>query len=263
MLGAAYHAPMRPLLLALLCALPLPAGDPPDAAAVHALVAQLGADDPAARDRAFAALVAMGDPVSGLIRAELAGEAGKDAEVQARGKECLEKIAANLKLKKMWERDPQKDLDAWIAERTCGTCGNKAPWKVWPLKHDQLRDSLPRARVYVMDWTCCQDRPVESVFLAVCRDPDAVFEIHGPADLDRLGACAMPIRSANDFELVVSSLFGILSDLPWDGPLGYQPTPIAVKTEKGHFVTHEPNSLLYADWDPEVQKLHVEKRPIR
>jgi hypothetical protein len=228
------------LLLALLA---LPAlADPPDAATVDGWIRDLGDDDAGKRDAAEKRLAETGDPVLGKLKVFLAkGEAGPEALAR------MQRLVEGMEHAKWWEKTwTEKPLDLaldYVKDRRCGTCRqNRVPYKVVALEHAALAKRFPDLRFFVLDWDCCEDKPIATVVLAVGRAVDVRIEISGIADWPTKIAPYVPAVKSAEEAREAGSLLVSLSEQPihYDEKVIVDPSRGEVDGAEGCFTVSIP-----------------------
>jgi hypothetical protein len=209
---------MRRLLLSLSLCLPLFA-DPPT---LDALVRDLGSDSAATRDRASVALAGQPPEAIPALRAALEGAPGKDAEVAVRLQAAIRAIERVARRAEIWKRPAEEDLKKLLQGHVC-TCGNKTPWKDYAIEHELLEERMPECRIWVLDWTCCQRKPVSSRVIVVCRNPDAVLDLTTMTDLTKLASRLPAVKTSADAATAGGIAGGLMQLMKWEGPFEFEP----------------------------------------
>lgn len=199
------------VLVAALIAFAVPEAGAQEPPSIPELVRQLGDEDAAVRDRADRAIEERGEGALEALRAELAKDDGSDGERAMRLRRCVERIEEQMRWTRLWKEAPADLVREHLRSETCGLCGNKKPWDVVAVSDASLERRFPGCRFFILDWICCQDRPVSSRVLAVGNRAGAMFDIDLPATfIERLQPFIAPQRTAAEAVETADALMSLL-----------------------------------------------------
>lgn len=228
------------LVLLAALALPVPAG-PPDDASLDAWIRELADEDAAKRDEAERKLLEAGDAALAKVRGELSREGPHDAEAAARLKRIVAVAEHAAWWAKSWAESPQELAREFVKEERCGLCG-RAPYEVTEVKHEGLAKRFPDVKFFVLDWICCQDRPMATRVLAVGKPVDAFVEVGGRGGwVAKFAPLAPAVKTAEEAREAASLLLSVTEQpLRFDAEVVVDGTRGAAAEEGGRFVVRVP-----------------------
>lgn len=185
------------------------AGEPPD---VTALLLGLGAAAPAERERATEGLLAVGEPALPALRDALARTT--DLDLRTRLGQIISAVEYQVAWK-AWPNGVVAGVLARVAGERCGCGAADLPWKGEEVRTARFVRCLPNTRLVLLEWSCCQDRPVGARLFAVGRAAGDVVELrpgdhaHEAAFVTALAARLVPATDAATKEDVTLAVFGL------------------------------------------------------
>ncbi|MCC6738030.1 MAG: hypothetical protein IT452_03210 [Planctomycetia bacterium] len=228
--------------LALLAVLALPVlAGPPDDASIDAWIRALADEDTVKRDEAEKRLLEAGGAALPKVRAELGREGPHDAEAAARLKRIVAAAERAAWWARAWAESPLELAREFVKEERCGLCG-RAPYEVTEVTHEGLAKRFPDVKFFVLDWICCQDKPMATRVLAAGKAVDAFAEVGGGGGWAAKMAPLVPAVKTAEEARETASLLLSLSEQPtrFDEKVIVDGARGSASEEEGRFVARVP-----------------------